>query len=167
MDIAKVIDERTYFNKLRRWQLQFLMRSIGLSYNPSTPATSLAEILRNSELTEEDAKMLLEEYAQKKMKEIKEADQKERRAELDRMKAKNLAQAAPPPLIAPPVQPLGGQLQAPPPPVIEKPVDKMNIMELTKYAADEGITIPENGKKAEILAAIKEAQDGENTTPSS
>lgn len=41
-----------------------------------------------------------------------------------------------------------------------KPVSKMTVDELKAYAAEKGIALPEDGKKAELLAAIEAAENG-------
>lgn len=95
MIVSETLDERGFFQRLRRTQLQLLMRSVGLSYKPSTPAISLARILSDSgELSEADAKLLLDADYQEKQKLNAEQDKKERLAELEQNKIKNLAAAA-------------------------------------------------------------------------
>ncbi len=41
-----------------------------------------------------------------------------------------------------------------------KPVSKMTADELKAYAAEKGIALPEDGKKAELLAVIEAAENG-------
>lgn len=42
----------------------------------------------------------------------------------------------------------------------EKPVNKMTVDELKVYAADKGIALPNDGKRADLLAAIEAAENG-------
>ncbi len=43
---------------------------------------------------------------------------------------------------------------------VEKPIGKMTVDELKAYAAEKGIELPEDGKKADLLAAIEAAEKG-------
>ncbi len=42
----------------------------------------------------------------------------------------------------------------------QKPLNKMTIDELKVYAADKGIALPNDGKRADLLAAIEAAENG-------
>lgn len=42
----------------------------------------------------------------------------------------------------------------------QKPVNKMTVDELKAYAAEKGIALPDDGLKADLLAAIEAAENG-------
>ena len=152
MIVSETFDDRGFFQKLRRTQLQLLMAAVGLSYKPSTPATVLASILINSgEMDETDAKLLLQEDRAVKEKLEILADKKERIAELEKNKRKNLAAAKAPKVAT----------RATPEVVVKDDVstalDNMNYLQLIAHARDVvGIDNVNSIKsKAGVIEAIK------------
>lgn len=156
--MVETLDERTFFNKLRRTQLQLLARTVGLSYNPSTPATSLSRMIADSgQISEADAKLVLENDHNKREELKIESDKKERLAELEKNRLKNIKAA----------QPKEITIKADPEPVVKiaspaTNINSMSFLELKAYVRDNNIETAANTKVG-LIEAIKGTENGEDT----